>query len=97
MKDPSRRSSRPSIGFRQTCGDLRIIVLAREKGGNDEGHDLPAAELERLRRQGQTDLAALSSRGELLFVNSGHEIELDAPEVVIDAVHRIVADWRKGH
>jgi pimeloyl-ACP methyl ester carboxylesterase len=78
-------------------GDLPIMVLAREKGGYDEGHDLSAAELERLRRQGQADLAALSSHGELLFVNSGHEIELDAPDVLIDAVHRMVTDWRKRH
>jgi pimeloyl-ACP methyl ester carboxylesterase len=80
-----------------SLGDLPIIVLSREKGGYDEGHDLSADELEKQRRQEHADLAALSSRGELSFVNSGHEIELDAPEVVIQATHRMVTDWRKSH
>ena len=80
-----------------SLGDLPIIVLAREKGGYDEGHDLSAAELEKQRRQEHADLAALSLRGELSFVNSGHEIELDAPDLVIQAVHRLVIEWRKGH
>ncbi len=80
-----------------SLGDLPIVVLAREKGGYGEGHDLSAAELERQRRQEHADLAALSSRAKLSFVDSGHEIELEAPDAVISAVHEMVIEWRKTH
>jgi len=78
-----------------SLGSLPITVLAREKGGFEEGHDLSAAELERQRRQEQSDMAALSSRGRLSYVNSGHEMELEAPEVIVKAVHQMVVDRRK--
>jgi pimeloyl-ACP methyl ester carboxylesterase len=77
-----------------SLGDLPVVVLAREKGGYEEGHDLSAAELEKERRQEHAGLASLSRRGRLSFVNSGHEIELEAPEEVIRAVHQMVLDWR---
>jgi pimeloyl-ACP methyl ester carboxylesterase len=80
-----------------SLGDLPVAVLAREKGGYDEGHDLSAAELEKQRRQEQADLAALSSRGKLTFVDTGHEIELEAPGTVVEAIQKMVLDWRKAH
>jgi hypothetical protein len=76
---------------------LQIVVLAREKEGFDEGHDLPAAELERQRRQEQADLAALSSRGKLSFVSAGHEIEVEAPDIVIETIEQMVKEWRKAN
>jgi pimeloyl-ACP methyl ester carboxylesterase len=75
---------------RGSLGQLPVMVLAREHGGYADGADLSAAELEKQRRREQADLAALSSRGELRFVASGHEIEIDAPEVVIEAVRKMV-------
>jgi pimeloyl-ACP methyl ester carboxylesterase len=75
---------------RGSLGKLPVTVLAREGGGFAEGLDLTAAELEKERRQEQVDLAALSSRGRLLYVPSGHEIEIEAPGAVIDAVREMV-------
>jgi hypothetical protein len=80
-----------------SLGDLPVVVLAREKGSFGEGHDLPAAESERQRRQEQEDLAELSTRGNLSFVHGGHEIELENPDAVINAVHEMVSEWRKAH
>ena len=78
-----------------SLGNLPVVVLAREKGGFDEGHGMSAAALETERRQEQGALAALSSRGKLSYVNSGHEMELEAPDVIVDAVDQMVTEWRK--
>lgn len=72
-----------------TLGDLPIIVLARKEGGYGNGDDLSAEELERLRREEHEQLAALSSRGKVIWVDGGHEIELENPEAVIKAVREL--------
>jgi hypothetical protein len=35
--------------------------------------------------------------GQIIFVNGGHEIELEAPDAVIQAIHEMVTEWRKTH
>jgi pimeloyl-ACP methyl ester carboxylesterase len=82
---------------RDSLGKLPVTVLAREEGGFAEGLDLTAAELEKERRQEQADLAALSSRGRLNYVASGHEIEIEAPKAVIEAVREMVTEFRQSH
>jgi pimeloyl-ACP methyl ester carboxylesterase len=56
---------------RGSLGNLPVMVLAREKGGFAGGSDMSAADLEKEWRQEQADLAALSSRGRLVYVASG--------------------------
>ncbi|HTD82206.1 MAG TPA: hypothetical protein VK648_00280, partial [Gemmatimonadaceae bacterium] len=53
--------------------------------------NISAASLERERRALQADLARLSTRGRLEFVpNSGHNIHVEAPDVVSKAIHDVL-------
>jgi pimeloyl-ACP methyl ester carboxylesterase len=53
---------------------------------------------EELRKALQADLATVSPSGELLIAQrSGHLVHHDEPEVVAEAIHRLVERWRKGH
>jgi pimeloyl-ACP methyl ester carboxylesterase len=72
-------------------GDLPLIVIRRGKTAQppsaaDVGH-----------REGQEALAALSSNSVLIVAaNSGHTIPLDEPQVVADAVRRMLDAQRSG-
>ena len=79
---------------RATLGDLPLIVLARAQGGYADGMSISAADLEKERRELQADLARLSRKGRLVFVNSGHNIHLEEPDVVIRSIREIVEDNR---
>jgi pimeloyl-ACP methyl ester carboxylesterase len=74
-------------------GALPLIVLARSYA--------PAAELDPLsreRREQQVDLAKMSSLGEIRFArNSGHNIEIEAPEEVVTAIRDVVTQVRRSH
>jgi hypothetical protein len=74
--------------------NLPIIVLARKEGGFRDTEDKSAAQMETERKLEQAGLASLSSRGKLRFVESGHEIHLDAPDEVAKAVREIVEQVR---
>ncbi len=83
------------LANRATLGDLPLTVLARNEGGYADGMEISADSLERERRALQADLAALSRRGKLIFVpQSGHNIHLEQPQVVIDAIRRMVREAR---
>ncbi len=72
-------------------GDLPLIVIRRGKAAqppnaNDVAH-----------REGQEALAALSSNSVLIVAtNSGDTIPLDEPQVVADAVRRMLESLRTG-
>ena len=85
-------------------GDIPLIVLSAERDAQEmyDGYEnYPADILSQLSvemMQGQVDafyklqdeLAALSTRGERIVVEgSGHNIQLDQPEVVIDAIRGV--------
>ena len=76
--------------------DVPMIVLSRGRASYDpEDYPPPlrflAPQGEQLRIEMQQQLARQSSRGEQLFAErSGHMIQQDEPEVVIDAVRRVV-------
>jgi pimeloyl-ACP methyl ester carboxylesterase len=81
-------------------GALGSIPLAVLSAGWAEPYsaDFPAelgARLDRLREAQQEDLVALSSRGwRVIADQSGHMIQHDQPELVIDAIHRVVEEVR---
>jgi len=77
-------------------GQRPLIVLTRAEGayGNDLG--FPAAELEKERRSAQAALARLSTRGRQTIVNSGHNMELEAPDHVASAIREVVEEVRRG-
>jgi len=77
-----------------TLGHLPLVVLsAPDQFAGIEKH-LSAGDAERLRavtEELQTELAALSSRGKRVIVrNSGHYIQVEQPEAVIDAIREVV-------
>ncbi len=60
-------------------GDMPLIVLTRGKN-QSEGHSKLQADLVRLSRNGR----------QIIAENSGHHIQLDEPELVIEAIRQVV-------
>ena len=80
------------LSNRATLGDMPLIVLARTHGGYDDGMSVSANDLEKERRELRADLARLSRKGRLIFAaNSGHNIHLEDPELVIRSIRQVVA------
>ena len=70
-------------------GDLPLIVLSRGAGGYEGLADSAALENERLNLQ--ADLTRLSTNSKHVIVsNSGHNIHLEQPGVVIDAIGQVI-------
>ena len=74
-------------------GDLPLVVIT-----HGQPFPGPMATLEKYWGAGQERLAALSTNGELVVAhNSNHMIQLDEPQVVIDAIQRVLdAVARRG-
>jgi pimeloyl-ACP methyl ester carboxylesterase len=69
-------------------GDIPLIVLTRGSGGYDGRVD--SAELENERLQQQEELAHLSTNSKhIIDKNSGHNIHLEDPAVVIAAIRQV--------
>jgi pimeloyl-ACP methyl ester carboxylesterase len=73
-----------------TLGAIPLLVLTRAEGGYDDGQDVPAAQLEKERKEGQAKLAELSSNSKQIILHCGHNMELEAPEDVSSAIRRMV-------
>ena len=74
---------------RATLGDLPLIVLSRTV----DSTDAMAAERAALQR----DLVALSRRGKQITApHSGHNIHLEDPALVADAIRDVVTDVRQA-
>jgi pimeloyl-ACP methyl ester carboxylesterase len=71
-------------------GSIPLIVLTRAEGRDGDNLDVPAAQLERERREGQAKLTLLSNNGRLVMVRSGHNMEIDAPDDVTAAIREVV-------
>jgi pimeloyl-ACP methyl ester carboxylesterase len=81
-------------------GDRPLVVLAAARRHPDLD-DLPAADAERYYRiwveELQPSLARLSTRGTLRALpDSGHSIQLERPDAVVDAIGEVVARVRSG-
>jgi len=71
-----------------TLGDKPLIVLTRGKGGFDGRKD--SLQLEHERLQAQKKLTELSSNSkQILDMNSGHNIHVEDPAVVIAAIREV--------
>ena len=79
-------------------GDLPLIVLSRNITAQDMMGQIPATlqsmelaqQLADVANDMQDDLTALSTRGKHIVVeDTGHFIQLDQPQVVIDAIHEV--------
>ena len=82
----------------QSLGDRPLISLARKVDVQDMLEQIPsslqsmelAQQLADIANGMQEELAALSSRGELIIVeDTGHNIQIEKPQVVIDAIREV--------
>jgi pimeloyl-ACP methyl ester carboxylesterase len=69
-------------------GNIPLIVLTRAEGYRQD-LDVPAAELEAERKRTQAQLTLLSTNGKQIIVPSGHNMHLEAPDAVADAIQDI--------
>ena len=82
-------------------GDLPLIVLSRGEEPADETEPASAEERElqvrkrEARRELQRELAALSSRGkQIVATESGHAIQYDQPDLLIESIEELVRSVR---
>jgi pimeloyl-ACP methyl ester carboxylesterase len=76
-------------------GAIPSIVLSRVNGGYRDGSsDIPAAQREKERKEGQAKLVLLSSNSKQVLVHSGHNMHLEAPEDVGNAIREVVGAVR---
>jgi pimeloyl-ACP methyl ester carboxylesterase len=74
-----------------TLGTIPLVVLTRSDGQYVDGeYEISAAQLESERKEGQSKLARLSTNSRQLMIASGHNMELEAPDQVVDALRLIV-------
>jgi pimeloyl-ACP methyl ester carboxylesterase len=80
-------------GATGNLGDLPLVVIT-----HGQPFPGPMATLEKYWAAGQQRLAALSTSGELVVArNSNHMVQMDEPQVVIDAIRRVLdAAARRG-
>jgi pimeloyl-ACP methyl ester carboxylesterase len=76
-------------------GTIPLIVLTRAEGGYDNALDVPAAQLERERKEGQAQLMQLSTNAKQIILQSGHNMELEAPAEVAAAIRQVVEAVRR--
>lgn len=73
-----------------SLGKVPVIVLTRAEGGYGNNDDVPAAQHERERKEGQAKLVQLSRNSKQVIVHSGHNMELEAPDEVTTAIREMV-------
>jgi pimeloyl-ACP methyl ester carboxylesterase len=79
-----------------TLGTIPLVVLTRAEGGYGNDQDVPAAQMEKERKEGQAMLVKLSSNSKQVIVKSGHNMDLEAPDDVTAAIRMVVEAVRKG-
>jgi pimeloyl-ACP methyl ester carboxylesterase len=73
-----------------SLGKVPLIVLTRADGGYSNDADVPAAQMEKERKEGQEKLVRLSSKSKQVIVHSGHNMEVEAPNEVVAAIRQVV-------
>ncbi len=76
-------------------GQIPLIVLTRAEGGYGDDQDVPGEQLEKERKEGQAQLALLSTNSKQIMVHSGHNMELEAPAEVSAAIRHVVDAVRR--
>lgn len=80
-----------------SLGAIPLVVLTRAEGGYGNDQDIPGAQLEKERKEGQAMLVTLSSNSKQVVVKSGHNMELEAPHEVTAAIRMVVEAVRNGN
>jgi len=85
--------AKPKAG---TLGTIPLIVLTRADGGYSDGDsDIPAAQLETERKEGQAKLVLHSTNSRQVISHSGHNMNLEAPDDVTAAIREVVEAVRR--
>ncbi|HLY40229.1 MAG TPA: alpha/beta hydrolase [Terracidiphilus sp.] len=71
-------------------GNIPLVVLTRAESGYGNDLDIPAAQLDKERKDGQARLASLSTNHKQITVHSGHNMNLEAPADVTAAIREVV-------
>jgi len=79
-----------------TLGAIPLVVLTRAEGGYGNDQDIPAAQLEKERKDGQAMLVKLSTNSKQIIVKSGHNMNLEAPDEVAAAIRTVVEAVKRG-
>ena len=99
---PTMNESKPARGL----GDLPLIVLTAGVTAEQQYAQLPEsarslitldmlAQVSEAHQEMQLELVALSTRGkQVIATESGHSIQWDQPDLVIDAIHEVVDQVR---
>jgi pimeloyl-ACP methyl ester carboxylesterase len=80
-----------------SLGDLPLVVLTATTHGEDQMPPALRAALHQFEpewRKAHMRIAALSTRGKYVLVQSGHYIQFEHPDVVIDAVNTVLSEVR---
>jgi pimeloyl-ACP methyl ester carboxylesterase len=80
----------------QPLGSIPTIVLTRAEGGYGDDQDVSAAQMEQERKDGQAKLARLSSNSRQIVLSCGHNMELEDPVALSDAISKVVEAARHG-
>jgi pimeloyl-ACP methyl ester carboxylesterase len=91
------QDSAETVARRKTFGDMPLVVLTAGQSAKDPSlSDAQNQAWQKLWTQGHDDMAALSTRGQNRVVQgSGHFIQFEQPQAVIDAVDEVVAEARR--
>jgi pimeloyl-ACP methyl ester carboxylesterase len=79
-----------------TLGPIPLVVLTRAQGGFRDDLDIPAAQQEAERKQNQARLAALSKNCDQRIVASGEDMQVEAPDAVVQAIQDVMEAARKS-
>jgi pimeloyl-ACP methyl ester carboxylesterase len=77
----------------RSVGDIPLVVLAGRNGEIPrvpEGEMSDAEKFDAAHIEMQTELAALSPQGRVVFTGASHYVQIDQPETVVDAVREVV-------
>ena len=94
-------NSRDERRARRTFGRMPVTVLTAAESVDEKASPselATSASLWRSWKRGHNALAARSHHGKSMVVNgTGHFIQLDKPDAVIDAIKDVVATVRREH
>jgi pimeloyl-ACP methyl ester carboxylesterase len=77
-------------------GSIPTIVLSRAEGEYESDLDVSALQMEQERRDGQAMLARLSTNSRHIILPCGHNMELEDPGAVADAIHEVINALRRN-
>src|ERR1051325_9727845 len=78
-----------------SLGARPLLVLTRAEGGYDNNLDVPAAVLEEERLAFQKKLVELSTNSTQRILPCGHNMHIECPEALTDAIRTVVLAVRK--